>query len=66
MRGHLMHRGHTMTQVLVRDIAPSDTDGAVLDVALTTANESRSSLFGWTVVRLDSDSTRAVVSLHTD
>lgn len=77
MEASLIYRGRTMKQALVTGTA-NETDDAVLDLALDVARETRSSLFGWQVIRTDGTGVyddpddrdygieRAVVTLHTD
>ena len=65
MRATLERRGSTSKTVRVTGIVDGrDDDADVLDLALTTARETRSSVFGW---RLEywGDGT-ATVDLYTD
>lgn len=69
MRGELTFKGRTYKQVLVTGVTPDTdvhTDASVLHVALDAANEQRSSIWGWTAARGETDPSRVVVTLHTD
>lgn len=65
MKSKVTYRGRTYKRVLVAGAMPSTTDDEMLHAAMIEAGESRSSLFGWDLVRSE-DKTTAVVTLHTD
>jgi hypothetical protein len=65
MIAYLVTRGYATTTVLVTDI-DAESDAEILDRAMATARETRSSLFGHRLSRDLNDVTRAVVSLYTD
>jgi hypothetical protein len=50
-------------RVRVEDVADTDTDAEILEVALAFTGETRSSLYG---THVDRFGTVACVSLHTD
>lgn len=66
MRGTVNRRGRATTEVTVTGVARTIADKVVLDVALAAANENRSSIWGWTMARVEADPTTAIVKLHTD
>jgi hypothetical protein len=53
----------TSKQVIVTNVLDGTTDSAILDFALSSANEKRHSIFDYCVIRGDY---RSVVLLYTD